>query len=349
MFVDEAKIFVKAGDGGRGIVSFRREKHVPKGGPDGGDGGKGGDVVIIASSMRNTLVDYKFKRHYKAESGKSGQGSLRKGRDGKDCILHVPCGTVVYDAEGGAQLAELVEPGQRIVVARGGRGGRGNAHFATATNQAPRYSEPGEKGEMRWIRLELKLLADVGIVGLPNAGKSSLLRALTHAKPKVANYPFTTLQPNLGVVSVNKHTSFVIADIPGLIPGAHQGKGLGIKFLRHIEKTKIFVFLLDPTQQIPIREQEQLLLNEIFQYQPKLADRKRVIGISKSDVLSLNERQQIRSSFPPNVQLFFLSSYTREGLSEFVQQLCFELQRITQLSEVEVQKSNDEGWNRDYL
>ncbi len=244
-FVDEAKIYVKGGRGGNGAVAFLREKYRPKGGPAGGDGGKGGDVVLVATSSKHTLLDFKYKRHFKAERGEHGKGKNQKGKDGEDVVVYVPVGTIVKDAQSGEVIADLTREGQRVVVAKGGRGGRGNAHFATPTNQAPRYAEEGEEGEERWILLELKLIADVGIVGLPNAGKSTLLSRLTRANPKIADYPFTTLSPNLGVLELDEVRRIVIADIPGIVENAHEGVGLGDRFLKHIERTRVLLHLID--------------------------------------------------------------------------------------------------------
>jgi GTPase len=250
MFIDEAKIRIKAGDGGNGIVAFRREKFVPRGGPSGGDGGNGGDIVMESSERHNTLVHFRFNPEYKAERGRHGEGSNCTGREGEGIVLKVPVGTVVYDADTGEKVHDFSRPDERIVVARGGRGGRGNQNFATSTHQAPRESEPGRPGEERHLRLELKLLADVGLVGYPNVGKSTLISRISAARPKIADYPFTTLEPNLGVVSIGavtdpKHFSFVVADIPGLIEGAHTGAGLGTQFLRHVERTRLLVHLVD--------------------------------------------------------------------------------------------------------
>jgi GTP-binding protein len=252
MFYDEAKIYTRSGDGGDGCVAFRREKYIPHGGPAGGDGGKGGDVVLVVDPHLNTLYRFSRKRHYKAERGEHGRGKNQTGANGADMMVEVPPGTVVRDADTGELLADLTEPGQRFVAARGGRGGRGNARFATATNQAPRMAERGEPGEERWLELELKLLGDVGLVGLPNAGKSTLLAAVSAARPKIADYPFTTLQPNLGVVVLDDYTSMVLADIPGLIEGASQGAGLGHEFLRHVERTRLLVHLLDGAGDDPL-------------------------------------------------------------------------------------------------
>jgi GTPase len=245
MFVDEASIHVKAGDGGNGCVSFRREKYIPKGGPDGGDGGNGGSVVFVADPHKDTLLDFSGKHHWTAPRGEAGMGKKMFGKGGEDLVIPVPPGTMVFDLDQGILLADLNEPGRRIVIARGGKGGRGNWHFRTPTNQAPRYAEPGEEGQERRLRLELKLIADVGLVGMPNAGKSTLLRAISAARPKVADYPFTTLEPQLGIVELTGYRRLVVADIPGLIEGAQHGAGLGHAFLRHIERTKIIVHLLD--------------------------------------------------------------------------------------------------------
>ncbi len=328
MFIDRAKIYVKAGDGGRGIVSFRREKHVPRGGPDGGNGGRGGNVLLQADSHLTTLMDYHYKRHYKAEKGQPGGSSNKTGRDGEDIVLKVPCGTVVYDAETGKMLGELVEPGSTLVVARGGKGGRGNAAFVSSTNRAPRVAEPGTPGEERWIVLELKLLADVGLVGFPNAGKSSLLRVITHAQPKVADYPFTTVRPYLGTVRYAPWQSFVVADIPGLIEGAHTGKGLGLEFLRHIERTRVLLFLLDPQNPLPIERQFAVLRQELEAYHSQLLDKPFIIAISKADLLSAEERQQFAHHLIGGQLPLLISSITREGLDTLVQQLAQQLQHM---------------------
>ncbi len=287
MFLDSARIFVKAGRGGSGCVSFRREKFVPKGGPDGGDGGHGGDVVLVARSQVRTLVAFRYKRSFKAESGQHGQGSLKTGASGRRLVLSVPVGTVILpdEGEGDAPLADLVEAGQRFVAAKGGRGGRGNTRFKTATHQAPREFGPGEEGQERHLRLELKLLADVGLVGLPNAGKSTLLSVITNARPKIAAYPFTTLRPILGVVEWERHRSFVVADIPGLIEGAHRGAGLGDQFLKHVERTRVLLHLVDLTDPVtPPLERVRVIENELASYGAGLSEKPVVLVGTKADM-----------------------------------------------------------------
>ena len=283
MFIDSAKIHVKAGDGGNGVISFRREKYVPKGGPDGGDGGNGGSVYIVADRNLTTLLDFRYAPHYKAERGAHGQGSRKTGLSGNDIIIKVPCGTLIKDAETGEVLGDLTEHGAKLLVAKGGKGGRGNQHFATPTNRAPRYAEPGEPGEERTLELELKLLADVGLVGFPNAGKSTLISVLSAAKPKIADYPFTTLEPNLGIVRYQDYKSFVMADIPGIIEGASEGKGLGLKFLKHIERTKVLAILL-PANSPDLKREYNILMNELKKFSPVLAEKPKVVVISKMDI-----------------------------------------------------------------
>jgi len=275
VFIDKAKIYVRGGDGGNGAVAFRREKFVPKGGPSGGSGGRGGNVIFRADEGLRTLIDFKYRRHYYAERGGHGEGKDRHGRNGKDLIVRVPVGTVIKDAKTGEVIADLIYNGQEVVVARGGRGGRGNANFATPTNQAPTFAEKGEPGEEREIILELKLLADVGLVGMPNVGKSTIISKVSKARPKIANYPFTTLVPNLGTVYLSENDSFVIADIPGLIEGAHQGSGLGHEFLRHVERTKLLVHVLDVSESEgrDCIEDFETINRELYAYSPAL-DRK---------------------------------------------------------------------------
>ncbi|WP_456400950.1 GTPase ObgE [Persephonella sp.] len=287
-FLDTAKIFVKGGDGGNGCVAFRREKFVRLGGPSGGNGGKGGDVVIRADKSLKTLMDFRYKRHFKAERGQHGSGSNKHGKSGKDLILKVPVGTVVKDAETGNIIADLIKDGQEVIVAKGGKGGKGNAAFKTATNQSPDYAEEGEKGEERWIELELKLLADIGIIGFPNAGKSTLISVLSKAKPKIADYPFTTTIPVLGVMNIDHSKSIVIADIPGLIEGAHKGLGLGHEFLRHIERTKGLIHLIDISDfrdRDPI-EAFETINNELKNYSEELAKKPQIVVGNKIDLLT---------------------------------------------------------------
>ncbi len=282
VFFDEAKIHVKAGDGGNGIVAFRREKFVPFGGPCGGNGGRGGHIFLVADAGLNTLIAFKRRQHFRAERGMHGGGKNKQGRNGQDLRIPVPVGTVVRDAETGELLADLVADGQEVIVAHAGKGGRGNAVFATPTNQAPRFAEKGEPGEERWLRLELKLIADVGIVGLPNAGKSTLLSVVSAARPKIADYPFTTLTPNLGVVEIDNHT-FVLADIPGLIEGAHAGAGLGHQFLRHIERTRLIIHLLDGASANPLVDFE-VVNRELELYSPRLAAKPQIVVLNKLDL-----------------------------------------------------------------
>ena len=284
MLIDLARIHVIAGKGGDGCVSFRREKYVPKGGPDGGDGGDGGSVMLRVDPHVRTLLDCREAPRYRAESGRAGSGNSRTGKDGEDVVIKIPPGTVVKDAESGAVLADLVGPDATWVAARGGRGGRGNARFATATHQAPRRADPGQPGEDRWLELELKLIADVGLVGLPNAGKSTLLSRISRARPRIADYPFTTLEPNLGIVSRDPERQFVVADLPGLIEGAHAGKGLGLEFLRHVERTRVLVFLLDVTRPSPA-DDLRLLEDELARYRLELSQKPRLVTLTKADLL----------------------------------------------------------------
>ena len=288
MFFDEAKIFVRGGRGGDGCVAFRREKYVPLGGPSGGNGGKGGDVFIRASARLNSLVAFQYQNRFSAENGQRGRGKNLLGRSGESLAIDVPLGTVVRDAQSGRMLGDLVSDGQEVCVARGGRGGRGNAAFATSTNQAPRISEKGEPGQRRWLKLELKLIADVGLVGLPNAGKSTLLSAVSAARPKIAPYPFTTLQPNLGVVTLDYETSFVVADLPGLIEGASRGAGLGHQFLRHVERTRLLVHLLDGASGDPLHDYD-VINHELAAFSERLASKPQVVVLNKMDLPSVRE------------------------------------------------------------
>jgi len=296
MFIDNAKITIKSGDGGNGVVSFRREKYVPKGGPNGGDGGKGGDVIFKADNSLATLIDFRYKRIYKAQNGAHGQGGDKTGKNGQDIIIKVPCGSIIKDVESGGILADLIDNADEYIAAKGGKGGKGNSHFATATNQTPRFAEDGKKGEEHEIEIELKLLADVGLVGLPNAGKSTLISKISAAKPKIADYPFTTLVPNLGIVRYKDFQSFVVADIPGLIEGAHTGKGLGIRFLKHIERTKVLIFLIDSTL-LPYKEDKtedyKILVNELKGYDKKLLEKPKIICFTKVDALTDEQKKDL--------------------------------------------------------
>ena len=324
-FIDTAEIHVKAGDGGVGCVSFRREKFVPRGGPNGGDGGRGGDVIVRGNQQLHTLLDFQYKRVYKADRGEHGLGALKTGKSGKTILLQVPVGTVIRDASTGDTVADFVDDGQEIVLVRGGRGGRGNAAFATSTNQAPRRFEHGEAGEERVLSLELKLLADVGLVGFPNAGKSTLISVVSAARPKIADYPFTTLVPNLGIVRMETGRHFVIADIPGLVEGAHHGKGLGLQFLRHIERTHVLVSLIDATSHDPAADY-QVLVNELRLFNRALTRKPRIVALTKADLLS-GEMQKtlLRLSFPmskgrkdPRVPTYLISAVSGQGIKSLL-------------------------------
>jgi GTP-binding protein len=313
MFIDRAKIFVIAGNGGHGVVSFRREKYVPKGGPDGGDGGKGGDVIIQTDSNLHTLLDFRYRTRFKAESGKHGQGANKTGRSGQDLIIRVPKGTLIKNKETEEILADLVDDNQQVAIVKGGKGGKGNARFATPTNQTPRNAEPGEEGQAKTISLELKLIADVGLVGLPNAGKSTLLSKLSAARPKIADYPFTTLSPNLGIVRYKEGLSFVMADIPGLIEGAHEGKGLGLDFLRHIERTKVLAFLIEITSENIFHDYE-VLKNELKSYNPELLKRPSLIVLTKIDLPASDSDEGIEKINQLGLPISKISALTGEGL-----------------------------------
>lgn len=329
MFVDQAIITVRAGDGGRGCVAFRREKFEPKGGPNGGNGGDGGDVILAADDGKHTLMDFRGKFHWEAQPGEEGRGSQQTGADGEDCIIRLPAGTLVYDADTGELLTDL-GPGQTFVVARGGRGGWGNEHFKTSTNQTPRNAEPGEPGQARRLRLELKLIADVGLVGLPNAGKSTLLASLTKATPKIANYPFTTLSPQLGIAELDPDRRLVIADIPGLIEGAAQGAGLGHDFLRHVERTKVLVHLLDvaPDNGADPADNYRTIRKEIADYSPVLAEKPEIIALNKLDLFpDPADRRELIADFAGKLrlghqdQIVLLSGATREGARDLLERL----------------------------
>ena len=314
-FIDYVKIFCASGNGGAGSMHLRREKYIPKGGPDGGDGGRGGHIILRANPQFWTLIHLKYRKHIKAEHGGAGSGQLCKGKNGADIYLDVPLGTVARDAETGETLFELVEPGEERILVKGGRGGLGNNNFKSSTNQTPRYAQPGEPGQEGWFILELKILADVGLVGFPNAGKSTLLSKLSAAKPKIADYAFTTLEPNLGIVSYYDDKSFVMADIPGIIEGAHEGKGIGLRFLRHIERNSILLFMV-PADADDISRGYEILLNELRMYNPELLVKGRVLAISKSDMLDKKMKEEMEAGLPEGIPHVFISSFTGEGLKE---------------------------------
>jgi len=329
MFLDHAKIFIKSGDGGNGVVSFRREKFVPKGGPNGGDGGRGGDIIFKANAQLSTLIDFSYKRHYKAGRGKHGEGGLKTGKDAEDVIIQVPCGSIIKDEATGEILADLTIDGEEKIVLKGGRGGRGNNHFKTSTVQAPRYSETGRDGKEANVLIELKLIADVGLVGFPNAGKSTLISKISAAKPKIADYPFTTLEPNLGIVSYKDYQSFTVADIPGIIEGAHQGKGLGIQFLRHIERTRILLFLIDITSE-NYQADFDTLYNELKKYSKKLVDKKIIVSLSKSDLISEKELKKLEKTKIKKIKdpIMVFSSATGFGLKSLLDKLWETLNKV---------------------
>lgn len=323
MFVDQVRIFVKAGDGGNGVSSFRREKYVPYGGPDGGDGGNGGNVIFIASRQLTTLLDLRYQQHYIAKPGGPGEGSHCHGKTAPDVLIQVPIGTVVLDDGTGHQIADLTEEGQVSTVAKGGRGGRGNSHFATSTNRVPTRFEKGTLGEERWLRLELKLMADVGLVGFPNAGKSTLIGAISAAHPKIADYPFTTLTPNLGVVSWKENRSFVVADIPGLIEGAHEGKGLGFQFLRHIERTMFLLHLVDVSEWAPDDPvvSFDVMRKELAAYNPNLKEKPFAVVGTKMDSQGDGQRlEQLRAHCRRRrIRFFAVSAITHDGLDPLIE------------------------------
>src|SRR5687768_7486679 len=324
MFVDEAIIRVKAGDGGAGCVSFRREKFVPKGGPDGGDGGNGGDVVFFADVNKNTLLDFSGRHHWKAQRGEAGMGKKMYGPSGEDLVIPVPPGTLVFDTDHGTLLADMDKPEKRVVIARGGKGGKGNWHFKSSTNQTPRYAEPGEQGQERNLRLELKLIADVGLVGMPNAGKSTLLSVVSAARPKIANYPFTTLEPQLGIVELVGDRRMVFADIPGLIEGAQHGAGLGHAFLRHIERTKIIVHLLDlfPLDGSDPAENYKKIRGELEAFSPELANKREAIAANKMDLATDdNDALDKLMQALPDREIFAISAATRQGVEPLLEEL----------------------------
>ena len=316
-FIDYVKIYVRSGRGGAGSPHLKREKYRPKAGPDGGDGGKGGSVIVRGNKQYWTLLHLKYQKHIFAEDGVSGMRDMWHGSDGKDVIIDVPLGTVAKDGETEEFLFEITEDGQQEVLAKGGRGGLGNVHFKSATNQTPRYAQPGEDCEEGWKILELKVLADIGLVGFPNAGKSTLLSTISAARPKIADYPFTTLVPHLGMVNVDNKHSFVMADIPGIIEGASEGKGLGLRFLRHIERNPLLLFLI-PADSEDVAHDYEVLLNELGQYNPELLDKQRILAISKCDLIDDEIRADVEKHLPEGLPCFFFSSYTQEGIKQLV-------------------------------
>jgi GTP-binding protein len=322
MFVDFAVIEVHAGKGGDGAITFRREKYVPKGGPSGGDGGRGGDVIIQANNNLHTLLDFRYKKKYKAGNGNNGSSSLKDGKNGNDIVIHVPIGTIVKDEETEELLFDLIAYGKEVILAKGGKGGKGNSKFATPTNQTPRFAEDGKPGERKKVILELKLIADVGLVGFPNSGKSTLISKISSARPKIADYPFTTLEPNLGIVKYKDFKSFTVADIPGIIEGASEGKGLGLKFLRHIERTRIILFLIEITSE-NLKNDFDVLMSELKSYSPELIRKKIVISLSKSDLIDLKKIKELsRLKFKgiKDKPLIF-SSISGQGLNELLDYL----------------------------
>lgn len=323
-FIDYVKVLCRSGKGGAGSRHFHRAKYVPKGGPDGGDGGRGGHIILRGNSHMWTLLPLRYRRHIFAGNGQSGSGGRSFGKDGEDVIVDVPCGTVVFDAETGEFLCEVTSDGEEVKLLRGGRGGLGNWHFKSATNRTPRYAQPGEPAIEKSIILELKLLADVGLVGFPNAGKSTLLSAISAARPKIADYPFTTMEPQLGIVSYRGDRSFVMADIPGIIEGASEGKGLGLRFLRHIERNAVLLFMV-PADADDIKEQYEILASELEKFNPQLADKPRLLAISKSDMLDDELREEISHTLPEGVLHVFISAVTGQGITELKDMLWGEI------------------------
>ena len=314
-FIDHVKMFLKSGDGGAGAISFLREANNPRGGPDGGDGGRGGHVILRGNRNMWTLLPLKYRKHVKAERGSNGSGNHRSGKQGEDIILDVPLGTVARDAETNEVLMEITKHDEEQIIMQAGRGGLGNSNFKSATNQTPRYAQPGEEGKEAWVVLELKVLADVGLVGFPNAGKSTLLSVVSAAKPKIASYAFTTLVPNLGIVSYRETKSFVMADIPGIIEKAHEGKGLGHRFLRHIERNATLLFMI-PADSDDIEKEYGILLNELKEYNPELLDKPRILAISKSDMLDEELKEMLTPNLPTDLPVYFISAVAQQGIVE---------------------------------
>jgi len=325
MFIDYVEIEVKAGDGGAGCVSFRHEKYVPKGGPDGGNGGRGGNVIFVADANLSTLLDFRYKKVYRAENGRPGEGGLKSGHDGADILIKIPVGTIVSDLETNQSIMDMSEVGKEIIIARGGRGGHGNNHYKTPTNRAPRRADDGRPGEYFKLSLELKLLADVGLVGLPNSGKSTLLSRLSAARPKIADYPFTTLAPNLGIVKLRELKSFVMADIPGIIEGASQGKGLGIQFLKHIQRTRFLVYLIDISDLDKVEDTLAILQSELKTFDPRLAAKPHLIALNKIDLLEAGALKMISKK---TASIYILcSALTGKGMKELLNRIENELDR----------------------
>lgn len=322
-FIDEAMITVQSGHGGKGCVSFRREKFIPRGGPDGGDGGKGGDIILITTSRKRTLYHFKYQKHFKAENGAHGQGKQKTGKNGRNLTIELPPGTLVIDADTGLLIKDLVDTDETFVILKGGRGGQGNTKFKTSTHRTPRFAQPGEPGETRTLKLELKLLADVGIIGLPNAGKSTLITAISSARPKIADYPFTTLTPSLGVVQTNWAEPFVVADIPGLIKGAHQGTGLGIKFLRHIERTRILIHLIDVSSIDPDDplHQYHTINQELVMYDEKLVKKPQIVVLNKLDLPGVRKAAEIFQSALKDKKVLLISALSGQGLEQLKSQI----------------------------
>ncbi|WP_109831623.1 GTPase ObgE [Reichenbachiella versicolor] len=314
-FIDHVRFCSRSGKGGAGAVSFRREKHVPKGGPDGGNGGRGGHIILRGNRQLWTLLHLRYRKHVIATDGGNGEGGIRSGADGEDVILEVPLGTVAKNAETEETIVEILEEGQELILTKGGRGGLGNHNFKNATNQTPRYAQPGEEGIEEWILLELKVLADVGLVGFPNAGKSTLLSVVSAAKPEIANYAFTTLVPNLGVVGYRDHKSFVMADIPGIIEGASEGKGIGLRFLRHIERNSTLLFMI-PADTDDIKKEYEILLNELTEFNPELLDKQRMLAITKSDMLDEELMNEMQAELPVGIPNIFISSVTQFNIDK---------------------------------
>ena len=343
MFVDEAIIEVHAGNGGDGCVSFRREKYVPKGGPDGGDGGDGGNIVFLADTNKDTLLDFSGRHHWRAKRGQPGMGKKMAGLSGHDLLIRVPPGTLIFDCDHQILLADLDSPGKRIVIARGGKGGRGNWHFKSSTNQAPRYAEKGTEGQHRKLRLELKLIADIGLVGMPNAGKSTLLRAISAARPKVADYPFTTLDPQLGIVELGPDRRMVVADIPGLIEGAQHGAGLGHEFLRHVERTKIIVHMLDlyPMDGSDPAENYRKIRRELEAFSPALAQKREIVAANKMDLATDGTALDRLRRQLPGQEVFAISAVSRQGVEDLLEALWRMLQESKSQKPIPVPVAED--------